>query len=174
MNTGLQLLLRIALFHLLIAVSSADRISIRGTENRNRLTWKRIGTVCMKRDLFITFQIVYNADRGCCPKLLLYSDQQYQKIVYMKSVEIIAQDESQDMREEDVVKNLYAAGSNLTSQVQRRLETSFSCIQVKRNQMQVLDVSQVSMMTFRDTATNDLKCAKIHSSGIYFYRILRS
>lgn len=141
MNTKYRLLLGLALLHLLVAGCYADRISISGLENQVRLTWKRIGTVCMKRDLFITYRILYNADRGCCPKLLLYSDQQYQKMVFMKSLEMI--DRGQDVHDEDVFKKLYVEGSSLMNQVQRRLESSYSCAQIKRKQMQVLDPSQV-------------------------------
>lgn len=142
MPAGYQSLLGLVLFQFLISVCDAERLSISGTENRNRLTWKRIATVCMKRDLFITYQIVYNAARGCCPKLLMYSDQQYQKIVFMKSLEII--DRGQDMHDKFVVDKLYEEGSKLMNEVQRRLESTSSCAQVNIQQMKVLDPTQVS------------------------------
>nr|XP_039251902.1 uncharacterized protein LOC120329361 [Styela clava] len=57
------------------------------------LVWNKMATVCMRRDVVIKYTIKYNSNRGCCPKLLLYSDEQYQRIIFLKALQILRENE---------------------------------------------------------------------------------
>lgn len=146
------------LLHAITPGAFSEKLSYFESTSVNRLLWSRIGTVCMKRNLTLSYRIMYNADRGCCPKLLLYSDRQYQTLVYQKTVKMLnpksrkglakTDERTKNYSAIDIINRLHDADDDLMSRVQTELERTYSCTQVKKSRMQVLDQSQVNIDLF--------------------------